>query len=280
MTSTPPNAGQELVPIDFNDPGQLGRVFAASGYFRDATKISQAITKILAGRELGFSPMASMMGVHIIEGKPTFSSNIMAAALRRSERYDYSIVGLTDERCEIRFSMGAEPLEPTSVFTLDDAKRAGLVRPKGGWEKYPRNMLFARALTNGMRWHCPDLLGGMPAYSEDEGAELAESAATIMREPAVFVDDIAPDGTLTAPPDAEVVSDPPSERVRALAALYETVEPDLATWQLKLVALGVEGHDTPIATLAPTLPVEVVERLIDWLNIELDKQLDEGDATA
>jgi hypothetical protein len=53
-----------------------------------------------------------------------------------------------------------------SSFTMEDAKRAGL---SGGdnWKKYPRNMLFARAMSNGAKWYCPDVFGG-PVYTPDE----------------------------------------------------------------------------------------------------------------
>jgi hypothetical protein len=48
-----------------------------------------------------------------------------------------------------------------------DAKAAGLAG-KDVWKQYPRNMLFARALTNGMRWFTPDLLRCADGYSEGD----------------------------------------------------------------------------------------------------------------
>ena len=57
-------------------------------------------------------------------------------------------------------------LESASVETL-------YVAPGSPWEKYPRNMVFARALTNGARWYCPDVFNG-PIYTPDElGAGVA-----------------------------------------------------------------------------------------------------------
>jgi hypothetical protein len=62
-----------------------------------------------------------------------------------------------------------EALTPTSVFTIEDARAADLIAGKNGhtWKKYARNMLFARALTNGARWHCADVFGG-PVYTPEE----------------------------------------------------------------------------------------------------------------
>ena len=53
------------------------------------------------------------------------------------------------------------------VFTIEMAERAGLTKSPT-WRSYPEAMLFSRALTAGMRTHCPDALGGNPAYTPDE----------------------------------------------------------------------------------------------------------------
>jgi hypothetical protein len=43
-----------------------------------------ACVKILAGREMGFPPIASMVGISIIEGKPAAGANLLAAAMKRA----------------------------------------------------------------------------------------------------------------------------------------------------------------------------------------------------
>ncbi len=61
----------------------------------------------------------------------------------------------------------------TEIFSIDDAKRAGIYREGTGWTKYPRNMLFARALSNLARMLFPDVIQG--CYVEGElGNELIE----------------------------------------------------------------------------------------------------------
>jgi hypothetical protein len=47
------------------------------------------------------------------------------------------------------------------------AERAQLLK-NPTWKAYPEAMLFSRALTAGMRTHCPDALGGHTAYSPEE----------------------------------------------------------------------------------------------------------------
>ena len=146
----------------------LGDVLARSGFFQDARGAAQAVVKVLAGRELGFGPIASMTGVHIVKGKPVMSAMLIAAAIKRSGKYDYKIREFSDKVCKLEFlervegkwlSLGESP------FSADDAKAAGL----GGdnWRHYPRNMLFARAVSNGAKWYTPDIFGG-PVYTPDE----------------------------------------------------------------------------------------------------------------
>ncbi len=150
---------------------ELGKALAASGYFKDATETAQAVTKVLAGRELGIPPIASMTGVYIVEGRITLGANLMAAVIKRHPRYDYRVVKLSDELAEIAFFENGEQVG-TSEFTMADARRAGLA-DKQNFKRYPRNMLMWRALSNGAKFYCPDAFAGAPVYTPDElGAEI------------------------------------------------------------------------------------------------------------
>jgi hypothetical protein len=153
----------------------LARVFALSGFFPDSTRMAQACVKILAGRDLGLTPFQAMTGLYIVKGKVTLAANTMAALVRRHPRYDYRIVTLNDELCEIDFLMDGKVIGRSS-FGMGDARRA-VVAGGDNWRKYPRNMLFARAMSNGAKWYCPDI-GAAPFYGPEEigatGTVLAE----------------------------------------------------------------------------------------------------------
>ena len=151
-----------LVPLA--DTMQLGQVLAKSGFFSDAKGEAQAVVKVLAGRELGFGPIASMTGINIIKGKVSIGANLMAAAIRKAPSYDYKLRQFDAKACVIEFFYQGESVGLSS-FTMDDAKTAGLTQDN--WKKYPRNMLFARAMSNGAKWYCPDIFGG-PVYTPDE----------------------------------------------------------------------------------------------------------------
>lgn len=171
------------------DVFKIGEVFAKSGYFTDAKDASQAIVKILAGREIGIGAMASMTGFHIVQGKPTLSANLIASIIKnRNSGYNYRVRELNDAVCEIEFFEQSESIGK-SRFTFDEAKNAGLTN-KDVWKKHPKNMLFARAISNGAKWFCPDVFNGATVYTPEElGAnvnadgELLPETATIHQLP-------------------------------------------------------------------------------------------------
>lgn len=165
----------DIVPHnpDGGDLFRVAEVFAASGMFPDHRDAAQCAAKLIVGQGLGLTPYDSMNGLHIIQGKAVLAANTMAAAIKRSGKYDYRAT-THDESCEITFydlskrdGDGQPMVIGYTTFSLDDAKRAGL----GGqnWKKYPRAMLFARAISAGYREHCPDALGAAPVYVEQHG---------------------------------------------------------------------------------------------------------------
>jgi len=140
----------------------LGKAFAESGMFPDIKSAAQAIVKIQAGAELEISPFQAMAGIHIIAGKPVIGAGIMAARVKASGKYNYKVVEQNDKICRIDFFEGKD-LIGTSTFTIDDAKKAGTKN----LDKFPRNMLFARAMSNGVKWYTPDVFAG-PVYVPEE----------------------------------------------------------------------------------------------------------------
>lgn len=154
-----------------DDLQRLARLFAASGLFGrsgnpDAT-LAQCAVQLLAGMEAGMTPFASITSIYIVNGRPGFSAQALAQAIKKHPDYDYRVLEKTDTICRIRFLSRGEELG-IETFTIDMAKRAGLVGKSGPWQQYPEAMLFARALTAGMRTHCPDALGGHTPYTPEE----------------------------------------------------------------------------------------------------------------
>ena len=169
--------GNMIQTVD--DLSRIGKMMAISGYFQDARDAAQAAVKVQAGLEMGFGPFASMTGIHIIQGRPAVGANLIASAIKASPKYDYRVRKLDDTVAELEFFEivgGKRESIGISTFTAADAKRANVKNMTA----YPRNMLFARAISNGVRWFCPDVFSGTPTYTPEElGAEVDEQGAVI-----------------------------------------------------------------------------------------------------
>lgn len=177
--------GRELVRVgeatlsrdEINRVATVGNNLAKSGLFPDAQDGYKAFAKIMLGRSIGLGAMQSMTGIHIVEGKPMLAATTLAGFVRGHPAYDYSVIEHDETKCAIEFfRTTTEPQREslgTSIFTIEEAQAAGLGKwpdqekwGKSQWGKWPRNMLFARALSNGIKWFAPDLFGGVPVYTE------------------------------------------------------------------------------------------------------------------
>jgi len=150
----------------------LAKAFAESGMFADTKSAAQAIVKIQAGQEIGIPPFAAMTGIHIIQGKPTIGAGLIASRLKGSGKYDYRVIEASEKVCSIDFYQGNTKIG-NSTFTIEDARKA-LTK---NIDKFPKNMLFARAISNGVKWYCPDIFSG-PVYVPEEMQVVTTEEAT------------------------------------------------------------------------------------------------------
>ena len=179
-----------------DDLSRVSKMLSASGFFSDAKDASQCGVKVLAGIEMGFGAFASMTGIHIIKGKPSIGAGLMAAAVKRHPNYNYRVIENTETVCRIEFYEkwdGKMQAIGTSEFTLADAKKAGTQN----LDKYARNMLFARAMSNGVKWFCPDVFDS-PVYTPEELGAVVDGEGNYIEGDAITisastVETIAPD---------------------------------------------------------------------------------------
>lgn len=175
--------GSAISVRSLDDIKRLSTIFIESGMFKGDKSLStkqqlyQAGVKIIAGVEFGIQPFAAMRGINIINGNAEMSANLMAAKVKKHPKYDYRVNQWDNEGCVIEFfeltgitglaSAGNRESLGLSSFTRKDAEQAQL---SGGqnWRKFPRNMYFARAMSNGVRLYTPDVFYGAPVYVEGE----------------------------------------------------------------------------------------------------------------
>jgi hypothetical protein len=201
-TAATPHA-PERMPLMTDDEirrsWRLAVSLAASGMFKDARQGEQAFAKILVGRDLGLTATQALMGLHFVEGKIEIAAVMMGTFVRSRDGYDYRLAWIKEtpparqgERavreavyadedtaadlrpvvgCALEFTVDGQ-MRGVSTFTVEDAERAGLTKDRGSaksnYVKYPRNMLFARAMSNGCKWLISEVLAGLPVYVEGE----------------------------------------------------------------------------------------------------------------
>jgi hypothetical protein len=123
----------------------------------------QALALMLLAQAEGLHPMVAARDYHIIEGRPSMKADAMLARfqlaggkVRWASLTDTKVVGeFTHE------SGGSATIE----WDMDRAKVAGL-GGKGNWLKYPRQMLRARVISEGIRTVYPACVVGV--YTPEE----------------------------------------------------------------------------------------------------------------
>lgn len=141
-----------------------------SGFLPASIKTpEQAIAIAIKGNEVGFPMMQSFSHINIIGGKPTISAEGMNFLIRKNcPQAKIDFLERTSERCKIKASRpGSEPCE--FEFSMDDAKRAQLLA-NPSWQKYPKNMIFARCFSDMARTMFADCIGGISYTPEELGA--------------------------------------------------------------------------------------------------------------
>lgn len=209
-----------IVSMNLQDTLSLSKVLTESRFFQDTTQVAQAAVKVLAGQEMGIGPVAAMTGINIIQGRVSLSANLMASLVKRSGRYDYRVKRLDTANCVIEFYQHGKSIG-VSEFAADDARKAGTKN----MDRYPRNMLFARAMSNGVRWYCPDITGG-PAYTPEElGMNVNEDGDVVEGTASIIQPDAAPQ---SSPPAEKPDSTPESPSVTSAdQSGWDALEGDL-----------------------------------------------------
>lgn len=175
LAMTPAQAKAELPSLVSPEVADQAKMLVASGVFPSMKSVSEAIVAIELGKSLGLAPAQAMTGISIVEGRPFIGANVLARAVKLSEKYDYRVVEHTTETCRIDFYEtvdGERVVIGTSEYTIAEATEAGAqFTSRNGhalpWKKFPRNMLFARALSNGVKWFCPDAVDSTVYVTEE-----------------------------------------------------------------------------------------------------------------
>lgn len=154
-----------LVPEAMGLAETLARTNFVPAAFRG--KPAEIVAALLQGHELDLPPMTALQTIHVIDGRPSLSAEVMRALVVQ-HGHEIWVEDVTDTRVTVAGRRREWPVDRVSrvAWTLDDAKRARLDQ-KENWRKYPRAMMTARATSELCRNVFPDVLRGL-SYAIEE----------------------------------------------------------------------------------------------------------------
>lgn len=124
------------------------------------------------GSEIGLKPLQSLQSIAVINGRPTIWGDNALALVRASPVCEYVDENDSDTTHGVcRAKRRGEP-ELIQIFTVDDAKKAGLWGKPGPWTTYPSRMLKLRARSWALRDKFTDVLRGLGITEEARDIEI------------------------------------------------------------------------------------------------------------
>lgn len=118
--------------------------FVPKGLRGDDAAVTAAI---LTGRELGLPPMAALRHIHVVEGTPSLDAEYKRAKVL-SLGHEFDILEWDNDHCVVSGRRKGSRKPPLIVsYTMNDARRAQLVKERGNYLTRPKVMMLARATT-------------------------------------------------------------------------------------------------------------------------------------
>ena len=229
-TSTPAIIEKPRAPVSSGPRGlelnsleemwRFAQYASKSGLCPKGVETAEAVfIAIQMGAELGLTPMASLQGVAVINGRPSVWGDAMLAVCRSQGIFDEAafvetLTGTGDAMtatCTVRRKPHGNPV--THEFTVARAKKAGLWGKSGPWTQYPERMLQMRARSFALRDTFTDVLRGFQCteevrdYCDDDDVVAAQSAPATAA--ANDLDELA--ARFDAPSVASIAPDPDAE---------------------------------------------------------------------
>jgi len=159
-------------PGSATEAWQLAKYYQASQLLPKAlSNIADVFVTIAAGRDFGWSPMQSMRGIYVVEGKPSLSADAMVGIAKQSKICKYfKMMESTAKIATYETLREGDPSPVKMSFTIEEATLAGLTGKKGPWQSYPARMLRNRCKSALCKEVYEELFFG--TYEESEAEEI------------------------------------------------------------------------------------------------------------
>jgi hypothetical protein len=256
---------------------------AKSGCY-DGASAAAIYPRLLVGQALSVDHATAASNITVSRGKVVISASLQGAQHARSSGYTMVVEEVTEEKAVLSFINKDQPTG-TATYTIAEAKRAGLTS-KSVWTAYPSDLLFARALTRGIKRFAPDLLVGNPAVTAEElGEDVHEVVERKEEVPAVAEDKKSPPKTTaTDKPARGTITD---QQLHDLKCAKELLEIPTEVWRdtilhkrgvTSALALSTEAAGELIAALKTRINVQQMQEAMAQRDAEVFAQQN-GDLT-
>jgi hypothetical protein len=158
---------------------------------------------------LGVSPINAITSIHVIEGKPSASADLIAAMIRRAG-HKLRVSGNDQSARAVLIRADDPEFEYVAEWTMDKARAAGVTN-KSVWKNYPSAMLRSRAITEVARMGASDALFGVVYTPEELGAEVSHDGQPTKPVGVASQRVTAAEIVAKAEPRSAPVDEPPAE---------------------------------------------------------------------
>lgn len=208
------NAVMAFIPTDLDQIWRMARM-AVVGKMAPKSLVegkdpdeatSAAAIAIMAGAELGLTPLMALRSYAVVNGRPALWGDGLKAVVRQSGRCEFIRTGSDQTKgwCEAKRKDTGE--EKRVEFTLEQAAAAGLTKKTGPWTSgYADIMMERRATNRCLNDLFADVLGGI--VSADEAMEDGPIARPSRTEDAPEIPEVETktiDATATSATSGEV----------------------------------------------------------------------------
>jgi len=158
------NGKMMIQPMALGDIERMGDVLSRSKMFGFKTA-EEAVALMLMAQAEGNHPAKAAQEYHVIQGRPALKADAMLARFQAAGGV-VEWEEMSDTEVSAYFSHPTACPKPVKVdWTMERAKNARLTG-KDNWSKYPRQMLKARVISEGVRMTYPGVAVGL--YTPEE----------------------------------------------------------------------------------------------------------------
>jgi len=138
----------EITNADLQLISKIANEAAKTPFFEKLGGFPGIFSIMLYAKEIGLPPMQAIFGgMHSVRGKIGVAPHAMCSLIR-GKGHGIAVLELTDLICTIKGTRRDTGETMTLSFSFDEATKAGLTRgDSSGWNKYTKDLLYARAMS-------------------------------------------------------------------------------------------------------------------------------------